>query len=157
MALTKINKNKMLENFFAAVAEGCNFHEAAKNAGFSHPERDVARELHNPDFLPAMANAIRHRLGGRLAMKAMGVAEELLNDKRTNPRIRWDIAKTLLAAGVGFVPPKAKEMDDAPRDIHQMTGDEIMRFREAASAEMLRRAEGAKLIEHQPQSYANLD
>lgn len=164
MALTRINKNNMLENFFLAVAAGQGFVEAGKKAGFTHVERDLARELHNPDFLPAMANAIRHRLGGRLALKAMGVAEALLNDKQVSARVRWDVAKTILAAGAGFVPPKAKEMEAPPQDISQMTAQDIMSLRESLNREMEQRSSGAKLIEHQPanesqqaETYSHLD
>lgn len=152
MALTKINKKQMLDNFFLAIAAGQGFVEAGKKAGFTNVERDVARELHNPEFLPAMANAIRHRLGSRLALKAMGVAEELLNNNKINPRIRWDIAKTILAAGAGFVAPKAKELDAPPQDISQMTAQDIMQLRESLNREMEQRSSGAKLIEHQPAS-----
>ncbi len=150
MQLTRINKNKMLDNFFLAVAAGRGFVEAGKKAGFSHVERDLARELHNPDFLPAMANAIRHRLGGRLAMKAMSVAEDILNDKQASARIRWDVAKTILAAGAGFVPPKAKEMEAPPKEISQMSGNDIVALRDSLQREMAQRMEGAKLIEHAP-------
>lgn len=150
MRLTKINKNKMMENFFIAISAGQGFVEAGKKAGFADVERSVARELHNPEFLPAMSNAIRHRLGGRLAARALQVAESMLESKNTNPRIRWDIAKTILAAGAGFVPPKGKLLDEAPKDIGQMTASDIMQMRAQLEAEMANRAGNAKLIEHQP-------
>ncbi len=157
MALTRINKNNMLENFALAISAGCGFVEAGKKAGFTRVERDVARELHNPDFLPAMTNAIRHRLGGRLAIEALGVAEAILRDKTASARVRWDVAKTILAAGAGFVPPKAADMAAPPTEISQMSGEDIMRLQEQLNAESARRADGAKLIEHAPQSYSNLD
>lgn len=155
--LNKINKEQVLKRFLVAVSEGATMMTGGKKAGISHPESFIARELHNPDFLPAMAHALRHRLGGALSLKAMNLAESILDDKQASLRVRWDVAKTILAAGAGFVPPKAKEMDDAPKDIAQMSGEDIMRLREQLNAESIRRADGAKLIEHAPQSYSNLD
>ena len=157
MDLRKIDKKQILADFLIAVSEGCAMMEAGKKAGVSHPEAFIARELHNPDFLPAMAVALRHRLGGALALKAMNVAEQMLNSKNTSPRIRWDIAKTILAAGAGFVPPKAKELEAPQKDISQMSGDDIMQLRRSLEAEMVNRANASLVIDHTPQPLDFLD
>jgi hypothetical protein len=150
MHLNKIDKNHALKQFLLAVSEGCTMMEGGKKAGFSHPETSIARELHNPDFLPAMSHALRHRLGGALALKAMNIAEELLTKKSTSPRIRWDIAKTILAAGAGFVPPKARETEAPPQDISNMSANDIMALRQTLEQEMANRSSNAKIIDAEP-------
>lgn len=155
--LTRISKNKMLDNFLLAIAAGSGFVEAGKKAGFGDVEATVAREVHNPEFLPAMSNVIRHRLGGRMAVQAMRVAEEFLNDKNTSARIRWDVAKTILAAGAGFIPPKARESEAPPQDISQMSAQELLEFSERVNLAMAAKADAAKLIQHEPQAFEDLD
>lgn len=154
MHLNKIDKNHALKQFLIAVSEGCTMMQGGEKAGFSNPEASIARELHNPDFLPAMTHALRHRLGGALALKAMNIAEELLTKKSTSPRIRWDIAKTILAAGAGFVPPKAREIDAPPQDISNMSANDIMALRQTLEKEMAARVDNAKLVEHEPEAQA---
>lgn len=148
--VNKNNRKQMLDEFFYCISEGMGLEDAGKKAGFSNPNRDVARELHNPDFLPAMAEALRHRLGAHLAAKAMRLAEKLLDDKRTNVRVRWDVAKTILAAGAGFVPPKGKILEAPTQDIASMSANDIMTLRASLEREMGARADAAKTIDAAP-------
>ena len=156
MRLTKIDKNQMVAAFLLNIAAGQRTNLAAKNAGFSAPKRDIARMMHSPEFAIYVSEAIRHRVKTSLAPEAMAVAEELLKNKDVSPRVRWDIAKTFLAVGAGLVAPKAADNEEAPKEISQMSGDDIMKLREQLQAEQSKRAEGAKLIEHTPETVETL-
>jgi len=155
--VANLSKKQMVERFLQAIAEGQSFEQSGRSAGMANVETAIAREIHNPEFLPAMTMALRHRLAGRLSVKAMNVTEELLSDKQTSPRIRWDIAKTVLAAGVGFIAPKARELEAPPTDISTMNAQELLDFSERVNREMVLRADAAKLIEHDPQVLDSLD
>lgn len=157
MRLTKINKNQMLDAFLANIALGYPTTKAARKAGFTTPERDIAGEMLNPDFIPRVSLAIRHRVATTLAPQAMALAESMLNDNEVSDRIRWDIAKTFLQAGAGVIAPKPSELEPPAKDISQMTGSDIMQLRQSLEAEITNRANGAKLIEHQPQPLDFLD
>jgi len=164
MRLQKIDKNQMVAAFLLNIAEGQRTNKAARNAGFSTPQRDIAKLMHSPEFSVSVSEAIRHRVKTTLAPEAMAVAEELLRDKATSARVRWDIAKTFLAVGAGLVAPKAGEPEAPPQDISQMTAQDIMSLRESLNREMEQRSSGAKLIEHQPanesqqaETYSHLD
>lgn len=155
--VANLSKKQLVGRFLQSIAEGQSFEQSGKSAGMANVEREIARELHNPEFLPAMTNALRHRLAGRLSVKAMNVTEQLLTDTQTSDRIRWDIAKTILAAGVGFIAPKARELEAPPQDISAMSASELLEFSERVSREMVIRSDSAKLIEHDPQSLDDLD
>lgn len=150
--LNNIKQNQLVAAFLQNISAGYVTSVAAEKAGFSTPRHDIARMFHNPEFAIDVGKAIRHRVATTLAPQAMKVAETLMNDCNVSARVRWDIAKTMLQAGAGVIAPKAQELEEAPKEIGQMTGNEIMELRNAAQAEMLRRSEGAKLIEHQPET-----
>lgn len=153
MRLTKINNNQKVIGFLHYIAEGNTAYKAAEKAGFSTPRRDIARMMHSPELGQRVSEAVLHRCRTVLLPEAMAITEKLLTDKNTNARIRWDIAKILLATAGGIVAPKARDMEAAPQEISQMSGDDILRLRESLQSEMARRMDGAKLIE----DYANLD
>lgn len=155
--LTNLKENQLVAAFLQNIAAGMVTQNAAEKAGFTAPQRDIAKMMHNPEFAINVGKAIRHRVATTLAPQAMKVAEKLLNDKNVSARVRWDIAKTMLAAGAAVIPPKAQELDDTPKDIGQMSGNDIMRLREELQAEQLRRMDGAKLIEHTPEPAQSLD
>ncbi len=153
--LNNIKQNQLVAAFLQNIAAGMVAQKAAEKAGFTTPQRDIAKMMHSPEFAMNVSKAIRHRVATTLAPQAMKVAEKLLNDPNVSPRVRWDIAKTVLAAGAGMVAPKAQELDDAPKEISQMSGDDIVKLRESLQAEMVNRANSAKLIEHAHLGSAN--
>lgn len=154
--LNNLKEKQLVAAFLQNIAAGFVTQKAAEKAGFTTPQRDIARMYHNPEFAVAVSKAIRHRVATTLAPQAMKVAEKLMNDANVSPRVRWDIAKTMLQAGAGVVAPKAQELEDAPKDIGQMSGDDILRLREQLQAEQARRMDSAKLIEHTPQNAETL-
>ena len=153
--LNNMKQNQLVAAFLQNISAGYVTSVAAEKAGFATPRHDIARMFHNPEFAVDVGKAIRHRVATTLAPQAMKVAEKLMNDTNVSPRVRWDIAKTMLAAGAAVIPPKQQEMDNAPKEIGQMTGEDIMRLREQLQAEQARRMDGAKLIEHAPQVREN--
>ena len=153
--LNNLKEKQLVAAFLQNIAAGMVTQKAAENAGFTTPQRDIARLMHSPEFAANVGKAIRHRVATTLAPQAMKVAEKLLNDSSVSPRVRWDIAKTMLAVGAGLVAPKPSEPDEAPKEISNMSGDDIMKLRESLQVEMANRMQGAKLIDHVHQGSAN--
>lgn len=153
--LKSMKQNQLVAAFLQNIAAGMVTSIAAEKAGFAAPRRDIAKLMHSPEFAADVGKAIRHRVATTLAPQAMKVAEKLMNDKNVSSRVRWDIAKMMLAAGAAVVAPKSGEIDDAPKEIGQMSGNDIMQLRERLQSEMSNRANGALLIEGTHQVSAN--
>jgi hypothetical protein len=153
--LKDLKNNDKMQKFLVAIAEGKQKHEAIEIAGLdqSNATRDVYPILRTAEAANFIADYVRQSIKVEGAPEAWRISLEMLQDKRISPRIRWDIAKTLLAYAVGMVAPKAEGMAEPPKDVSQMTGAEIMQFRRKLEDEMTGRANASKMIEHELTQY----
>ena len=85
--------------FAEAYVLGCgNATKAAIDAGYSaaSARQTASRLLHTPHVQEAIRRAQTHALKGRLASKAQGVLEKILDDDSAPAGVRVDAAKTVL-------------------------------------------------------------
>lgn len=85
--------------FAEAYVLGCgNATKAAIDAGYSaaSARQTASRLLHTPHVQEAIRRAQAHALKGRLASKALGVLEKILDDESAPAGVRVDAAKTVL-------------------------------------------------------------
>lgn len=83
-----------------------NATQAAIDAGYSaiSARQTASRLLHTPHVQNAIRRAQAHALKGRLASKALGVLERILDDESAPAGVRVDAAKTVLdRAGMGAI------------------------------------------------------
>lgn len=128
------------EAFFEGVLAGKSLTKAAKDAGFTNPDRDAAPII----VAPQVRQYVRKRLRGRLEVEGAPAAYILLyntmQDARQDIKLRVDIAKFLYSCA-GYTPPKAQ---DAPPDQEklpsEMTTEELRQFIEQGENELANRA-----------------
>lgn len=132
---------QQVEYVNSVVLSGFDSVDAARAAGYADPPQ-AAYHLRRHGGVQA---AIRAGVAQRIAQGAglaWNVAQGLLADAATNPRLRWDIAKWTLEV-TGHVAPKPK--DDAPKEekpLETMTISELEAF--------IRRGEEAARMARQP-------
>lgn len=106
-----------------------NATQAAIDAGYSpvSARQTASRLLHTPHVQDAIRSAQAHALRGRLASKALGVLEKVLDDDAAPAGVRVDAAKTILdRAGLSAVRTPEIEHDDAP--LSEMTTAQLEAF-----------------------------
>lgn len=95
-----------------------NATQAAIEAGYApvSARQTASRLLHTPHVQDAIRHAQAHVLRGRLASKALGVLEKILDDDSAPAGVRVDAAKTVLdRAGLSAMrAPEAVSEDDLP-------------------------------------------
>jgi phage terminase small subunit len=104
-----------------------NATKAAIDAGYSpaSARQTASRLLHAPHVQEAIRRAQAHGLKGRMATKALGVLEKILDDESAPAGVRVDAAKTVLdRAGMGAIrtPDHAVEND---KPVAEMTVAEL--------------------------------
>ena len=114
--------------FAEAYVLGCgNATQAAIDAGYSpaSARQTASRLLHTPHVQDAIRRAQAHALKGRLASKALGVLEKILDDEKAPAGVRVDAAKTVLDRA-GFAAARVPEdpYDDGP-PLATMTLDQL--------------------------------
>ena len=104
-----------------------NATQAAVEAGYSpvSARQTASRLLHTPHVQEAIRRAQAHVLRGRLASKALGVLEKILDDDDAPAGVRVDAAKTVLdRAGLSAVRvPDVVDQYETP--LAQMTTAEL--------------------------------
>lgn len=107
-----------------------NATRAAIEAGYSptSARQTASRLLHLPHIQDAIRRAQAHALKGRMATKALGVLEKILDDENAPAGVRVDAAKTVLDRA-GFAAaraPDASAADEKP--LHEMSLAELNDF-----------------------------
>lgn len=125
MAIALLDQQQLFAQ--AYVLGHGNATQAAIEAGYSpvSARQTASRLLHTPHVQDAIRRAQAHTLKGRLASKALGVLEKILDDDNAPAGVRLDAAKTILdRAGLSAVRvPDAVDHDDKP--LEQMTTAEL--------------------------------
>lgn len=114
----------------AYVLGNGNATQAAIAAGYSpiSARQTASRLLHTPHVQEAIRRAQAHALRGRLASKALGVLEKILDDDGAPAGVRVDAAKTVLDRA-GFAAARSPEADAlVEKSLHEMTGAELEDF-----------------------------
>jgi phage terminase small subunit len=104
-----------------------NATQAAIAAGYSaiSARQTASRLLHTPHVQEAIRRAQSHVLRSRLASKALGVLEKILDDDSAPAGVRVDAAKTVLDRA-GFSAARTPEQDpDYEKPLHEMTTVEL--------------------------------
>jgi phage terminase small subunit len=113
----------------AYVMGNGNATQAAIAAGYSpvSARQTASRLLHTPHVQNAIRHAQAHALKGRLASKALGVLEKILDDDNAPAGVRVDAAKTVLdRAGLGAIRITESIGEDKP--LEEMTTSELNEF-----------------------------
>jgi phage terminase small subunit len=113
----------------AYVLGNGNATKAAIAAGYSaiSARQTASRLLHTPHVQDAIRRAQAHALKGRLASKALGVLEKILDDDNAPAGVRVDAAKTVLdRAGLGAI--RILESTDVEKPLEEMTAVELNDF-----------------------------
>lgn len=114
----------------AYVLGNGNATQAAIAAGYSavSARQTASRLLHTPHVQDAIRKAQAHALKGRLATKALGVLEKILDDEDAPAGVRVDAAKTVLDRA-GFAAARKPEGDEAyEKSLHEMSMVELEEF-----------------------------
>ncbi|HEY5782555.1 MAG TPA: terminase small subunit [Lysobacter sp.] len=114
----------------AYVLGNGNATQAAIAAGYSpvSARQTASRLLHTPHVQDAIRRAQAHALRGRLASKARGVLEKILDDDGAPAGVRVDAAKTVLDRA-GFAAARSPEPDAlAEQPLHAMGAAELEAF-----------------------------
>jgi phage terminase small subunit len=134
-------------SFAEAYVLGCgNATKAAVDAGYSpaSARQTASRLLHSPHVPDAIRRAQAHALKGRLASKALGVLEKILDDDNAPAGVRVDAAKTVLdRAGLSAARvPDPEPIDDV--NLSTMTVAELDAFirRSELAMDVLRASAG---------------
>ena len=89
-------------------------------------------------------------MGTNLAPKAVRILDEIMSDRKVQPRVRVDAAKALLDRS-GYSVSEERKKPLGPDDIEAMSVEELQQFIVAGERTIEeikeRRATGAKLIE----------
>lgn len=104
-----------------------NATKAAIEAGYSpaSARQTASRLLHTPHVQEAIRRAQAHVLRGRLASKALGVLEKILDDDSAPAGVRVDAAKTVLdRAGLSAV-RVPDVVDEYEKPLTEMTTAEL--------------------------------
>lgn len=125
MAIALLDQQRLFAESY--VAGWGNATQAAIAAGYSpvSARQTASRLLHAPHVQDAIRRAQAHALKGRLASKALGVLEKILDDETAPAGVRVDAAKTVLdRAGMGAIrtPDHAVEND---KPLSEMTAAEL--------------------------------
>jgi hypothetical protein len=143
----KISDKQILDGFLANLIAGYSSEESAQKAGTT--ERWLQKNIPREELKSRVSQAIQHRVATVLSPKALQLAEKMMEDKTVSARVRWDIMKTMLAAGAGVVAPKAEALEQAPKDFAAMTPQQLSELRDNLAREMVQRSDAAKVIEHE--------
>ena len=114
----------------AYVLGSGNATQAAISAGYSpvSARQTASRLLHTPHVQDAIRRAQAHALKGRLASKALGVLEKILDDDDAPAGVRVDAAKTVLdRAGLSAVRVPDADVDHG-KPLEEMTTAELTEF-----------------------------
>lgn len=114
----------------AYVLSSGNATQAAVAAGYSpvSARQTASRLLHTPHVQEAIRRAQAHALRGRLASKALGVLEKILDDDSAPAGVRVDAAKTVLdRAGLAAARTPESELT-TEKPPHEMTIAELDDF-----------------------------
>lgn len=96
MAIALLDQQRLFaESYVRGWGNGT---QAAIEAGYSpvSARQTASRLLHTPHVQDAIRRAQAHALKGRLASKALGVLEKILDDDNAPAGVRVDAAKTVL-------------------------------------------------------------
>ena len=143
----KISDKQLLDAFLANLVSGYSVEESAQKARTTERwlQKNVPRDL----LKSGVSQAIQHRVATVLSPKALQLAEKMMEDKTVSARVRWDIMKTMLAAGAGVIAPKAEALEQAPKDFAAMTPEQLSELRDGLAREIVNRSNAAKVIDQQ--------
>lgn len=96
MAIALLDQQRLFAESYV-LGHG-NATQAAIEAGYSpvSARQTASRLLHTPHVQDAIRRAQAHALKSRLASKALGVLEKILDDENAPAGVRVDAAKTVL-------------------------------------------------------------
>jgi len=106
-----------------------NATQAAIEAGYApaSARQTASRLLHTPHVQDAIRHAQAYVLRGKLASKALGVLEKILDDDDAPPGVRVDAAKTVLDRA-GLPAMRAPDSVDEDRPLEEMTVVQLEAF-----------------------------
>ena len=125
MAIALLDQQRLFAE--AYVLGHGNATQAAIEAGYSpvSARQTASRLLHTPHVQDAIRRAQAHALRGRLASKALGVLEKILDDENAPAGVRGDAAKTVLdRAGMGAIRTPDHAVDN-DKPLSEMTAAEL--------------------------------
>lgn len=133
----------MQEAFAREIVNGSDTVAAATKCGYADPVGDAWRAMRTPAVVSAIQFLLAQELCGRLAPLAFKFCRQVLEDEngdRFSPRIRADVAKTVIDRA-GFTPPK-QSVAQSPEDKapEEMTESELRETCARLEAELAGRA-----------------